>query len=229
MVLGLVVLLVRGQVLIPGRTTKTVGGMTLGGNSLDVYTFAVSVQDYPTAIAELVRYIVQHPSEVAFQDTLIALYYKAGRYNSAINLSAKVMQERPDDLLALEYKSMSLHAAGRRQEALGSYSLLYDKTKKIYHLYQIASLQYQLVEDIACKGTIRRLLEHPELEMEKVNIWANGSHKFLPMKAAVYNLKGNVDLRNEDLKEAESAFRKALEVEPDFQLAKNNLELLKQR
>jgi tetratricopeptide (TPR) repeat protein len=90
----------------------------------------------------------------------------------------------------------------------------------------MATEQYQLKRYGECVASLDQIIASPESEKQKVNIRVQGGGQEVIMKAAAYNVRGICasDMGQKDA--ARENFSKALEIAPDFALAKGNLEAL---
>lgn len=137
------------------------------------------------------------------------------------------MDEDPDDVFAWEYTAITYQLLGKTLEALEAYEEVYRREGGNYYLYQIAGLQFNYDRNRECMESIKKLLDSDSLGDEKIELVQGQLREKVFMEAAVYNLKGNLHQRQGDTEAARAAFQRSLEIEPGFELAKNNLEALK--
>ncbi|MEX0812968.1 MAG: hypothetical protein WD048_12185 [Chitinophagales bacterium] len=194
-----------------------------------IYRSAMDNGDLLTAI-NAVYYLNEYEPENAWKDTLIGLYFGRGAYVQTVLLGEKLMEGREKDTTLMEYMAFSKEALGMHEESLKAYEKLYDQTKKLNYLYQIASLQFNLRRYNECVSSLNKITQDPEAEETKVNIrYGRGETQEVPVMAAVFNINGVLAMQQQDFKSAEASFQKALEIFPDFALAKGNIQAMAQQ
>jgi len=196
----------------------------LAAHKKEVYRQAMQNSDTDIAIQALYDIIAVQPSQQHWQDSIALLYVQQKAYRQAIRVSDKKLQTMPDDTLMLKVQAISYKALGNSKNALEAYEKLYPLTKNIYHLYEIATTQYGMTRLQECLQTAQSIHRHPELGAAKVNLNFNKQQQVVPLKAATYNIQGVVAKDLDKKSEAKTFFEQALQVFPDFALAKGNLE-----
>ncbi|HXH17705.1 MAG TPA: hypothetical protein VNJ07_01375 [Chitinophagales bacterium] len=196
----------------------------------DIYTMARKYGDANAARSALFNLIVLHPKDSSWLDSLFLFYCDTRSYPQAVMLGNELIKKSPDDTTTRELLAISKQSLGLLKEALDDYEILLKATGKSAYLYQIATIQYNLKRVEECAVSIERLLAMPDIENENVLIQYGQNQNLqqrVPIKAAAYNIKGVLarDIGNKDV--AVESFQKALEVFPDFELAKGNLETLR--
>ncbi|MCS7072927.1 MAG: hypothetical protein NZ108_00510 [Bacteroidia bacterium] len=200
----------------------------LQAQDMEVYKLALKYGDYHVAAHVLYEKMAKEPQNPAWKDSLASLYFTNGAYNQAILLGNELLTLDPTNRKFLEMVAISETSLGRNKDALSTYEKLYAQTKSVFHLYQIASLQYRLTRLGECNASLDVLENHPDSDKERVGIIANqGFRQDVPIKAAVFNMRGVMAMDVKKLTEAKSWFEKALQVMPEFALAKLNLETVK--
>jgi hypothetical protein len=94
----------------------------------------------------------------------------------------------------------------------------------------MATLQYQLKRYGECVASLDQIIGNENAAKQNVSIRnSNGTSQSVPMKAAALNVKGIVALDlNQDVN-AKEFFNQALQLFPDFVLAKGNLAQMEQK
>lgn len=210
---------------IPGHKVRQNSG---DSPELAHYHFAIHLKDYPTAIQALSKYIVLNPDQERYLDTLVALYYYGGQYQPCVNLAKIRLDQEAQNAPVREYLAMAYQQIDHRKSALDQYEILYQENKRLYHLYQIASLQYQVERFGECALSIEKLKIASDLQDESVELRSGNVLQTVPMEAALYNLQGSLARQRNRPSEAASAYRKAIKRYPNFVLAKQNLEILRE-
>jgi tetratricopeptide (TPR) repeat protein len=188
---------------------------------------ALKYNDAMVAKQALYNMIALAPERTDLIDSLALLYFQMGSYTECILVAREILEKQPDKTSILEVKAISEQNLGLAKLALEDYEKLYPVTKNIYHLYQIATLQYDLKRFGECDVTIQRLMADEKLKETKIQIFlGQGQSQEVPMEAGIYNMQGMLLLNINKETEAKERFNKALEMAPEFVLPKNNLAAL---
>ena len=124
-----------------------------------------------------------------------------------------------------EIKALSYYYLQDFKKAIEAYEKLYEITNEPLHLYQVVTLQFNLQRYGECQANIDRLLNLPESAQAQVRITTpEGQTQEIPLRAAAYNVRGVIYRLQKDYPKAKEAFEKALQIAPEFLLAKGNLE-----
>ena len=188
------------------------------------YAMATRYNDFEEAKSALYNMISIAPRNDSLRFNLAYFYYDAQRYPSAILVSMDVLTLNPNHAGALEIAAISYEELGLKDKALTYYEKLYLLTDDLGTLYKMAFLQYELKRYAEAEVNIDILLQNSELDNQKLLFQlSDEEQKEFPMRVAVYNLKGLVKKEKGEKAEAEAAFKKALELAPDFKFAADNL------
>jgi tetratricopeptide (TPR) repeat protein len=202
---------------------------SLTGKNLKMYNMALEYGDYGVAINTLYTILADNPNDMALKDSLASLYFNSRAYPQAILVAREILAKNPKDKKMLELTAISYQNIGGAKEALETYETLYKESQMVYHLYQIAVLQYQIRRFGECEASLARILKDPASANEKVVINVNRTERQeVPMHAAVYNVLGMLALEQSDEASAKKAFEKALSIDGEFVLPKGNLEAMEQ-
>jgi len=193
-----------------------------------IYKKSVQYGDLGIAKSALFTMLALKPENTFLKDTLAILYFQSKAYVQSILVTNEILDNDPSKISALEIKAISESALGYVKEALDDYEKLYAKTKNVYHLYQIASLQYQLKRIGECELSINKILADPKVTEQKVamTIGQRGQQQQVVLKAAAINMKGVLFKETGKLEMAKAEFNEALSIQSDFVLAKGNLQAL---
>src|SRR5690606_15305010 len=139
-------------------------------------------------------------------------------------VSRDILAQNSDHLPALEIQAISYENLGVYDKALSSYESLYLKRENPYTLYKIGMLQFDLKRHNESKTSLDILLKDKAIDEMNVVINEDGKQqKEIPMKAALLNYQGMnyVQLGNKEA--AKENFEAALQLAPEYGLAKENL------
>ena len=194
---------------------------------LKVFNQAITSGDIGTAVTALNYYINEQGDANPYTDTLAMLYMQLGSYGQCYYWAEKRIPNRPDDNNLLELKGISLEKMQQPKEAIAVFEKLYGRTKSPFHAYKLMELQYgikRLAECLATASSAENLQYKPEYVMsytvgEQVGRTYLQAGIFNIHALALYDLGRKV--------EAKAYFEKAVALDSNFVLARQNLESLK--
>ena len=169
------------------------------------------------------------PERADLNDSLALLYFAGERYAQAYLIGESILKDNPKRSDILEVVAVSKQNLGLIKEALADYEKLYAAEKSVFYLYQTATLQYQLKRYGECVASIDQIIASADADKQKVTIRLQQGSQEVPMKAAAYNVKGICATELNQEEAAKQNFTKALELFPDFALAKGNLEMINKK
>jgi tetratricopeptide (TPR) repeat protein len=193
------------------------------------YHLALKNYDLQAATIALYNMLALKPERTDMKDSLALLYFAGERYAQASLVGEEIVKADPKRKDMLELVAVSKQNLGMIKESLAHYETLYAGEKSIYYLYQIATLQYQLKRYGECVASLDQIIANPESEKQKVTIRVQSGGQEVPMKAAALNVKGICALELNQQEAARDNFAKALQIFPDFALAKGNLDSLNKK
>jgi tetratricopeptide (TPR) repeat protein len=124
---------------------------------------------------------------------------------------------------ALEIAAYSLEQVGAIDRALPHFESLHLLTGDNFSLYKSGFLQYQLKRYDEAMNSANMLIKNAKPD-EKIGFPKSQTETIeVGMKAAALNLKGMIYLDKGSKTEAKTAFQEAVQLEPNFELAKENL------
>lgn len=233
--LVLVLLLLISSLAFSQKTTAT---KTAGGTSSTVETYkkayymALRCGDAQAAVNSLYLIIAEEGDLSPYKDSLLLMYFDMASFVQCERVATELVKtyadsiEKGKKLTQLEILAISQASLGKVKEAIESFDKLLSKTNEMYHAYRLAELQYTykrvgeaLQSTMRAENLTNSMKAPVKLEVEKNKV------QEVKLEAAVLNLKGYILLEEYPDKKAEAiaAFTKALEIQPDFILAKNNL------
>ncbi len=198
---------------------------------MKVYSSALKYYDLNVAVSALYNAMALKPDRKDLRDSLALLYFAGERYGQAYTLGEEILKENPKRNDILEMVAVSKQSLGLIKDALADYEKLFAaEPKQIFYLYQIATLQYQLKRYGECVASLDQIIANEASAKQNVNIRnSNNTSQSVPMKAAALNVKGIVAMDLNQDANAKEFFNQALQLFPDFALAKGNLATLSQK
>lgn len=187
-----------------------------------------ALKNYDLQAATVALYTMQalKPERTDLNDSLALLYFAGERYPQAYLIGEAIVKENPKRNDILELVAVSKQNLGLVKEALSDYEKLYAAEKSVFYLYQMGTLQYQLKRYGECVASLDQIIGNADADKQKVNIRVQSGSQDVPMKAAAYNVKGICAMELNQAEAAKQYFTKAVELAPDFVLAKGNLEAM---
>jgi len=168
-----------------------------------------------------------------YLDSLAHFYFLDGEMVSFILVSDELLKRNPDNDALLLQQAIAYEKLGNLKKAVELYEKVFNRQPDNVQLgYILAWDQYQLKRIDEAYATLMKLKDKtfPHVQVQIPGL--NNQAETVPLEAAYYNLLGLVsyDLHNLDM--ASQYFAKALEIHPDFQLAKQNkaaIDLMRQK
>lgn len=215
------------SVTVFSQTGKTVSGPAKNNAHLKVFNQCMNTGDINTAINALNYYITEQGSDNPYADTLAILYMQQGSYGQCYYWSDLRLISRPEDNTLLEMKGICLEKMRKPKEAITIFEKLFGKTQSPYHAYKLMEMQYgikRLAECVATAIAAERLQYKPEFTMT-YNVGDQVGRTYL--QAGIYNIHG-LALYDLDRKaESKAYFERAVALDSNFALARQNLEALR--
>lgn len=193
--------------------------------------YKAALKNYDVQAATIALYNMQaiKPERTDLNDSLAFLYFSGERYAQAYIIGEEILKTNPKNSGILEVVAVSKQNLGLIKESLADYEKLYAAEKSVYYLYQTATLQYQLKRYGECIASLDQILANADADKQQVTIRLQQGSQEVPMKAAAYNVKGICALELNQEEAAKQNFTKAIELFPDFALAKGNLDMLNKK
>jgi tetratricopeptide (TPR) repeat protein len=194
----------------------------------NVYNLSISYNDYFSAENATYQELILDTANASYKDTLANLYFKNGQYEQAIALGKEILTKSPNDLPIMGMVGKSDENINNLDEALYYYQTIYTKIHDLFHLYKIATLQFDLSRMVECNQTIDQILADSASAHQKIPIAdvPGQTPQIVSYKAAALNIRGVIAKGLKQTDVARRAFNDALAADPDFALAKTNLEEL---
>ena len=192
-----------------------------------IYQRAVKYSDVNTAINALYNVCVLEPQNDSILYALAYIYFDNQRYFSATLTLNDVLLLNPNNTQALEMRAVSLEQVGAIDKSLEDYESLYLRANNINFLYKMAILQDQLKRYKESKTNIDIMLS--KTESDEIRVYfpdENDVEQEVVLRASLHNLKGLISKEEGNVTEAKKQFGIALEIQPEFYLAKKNYQEL---
>jgi len=200
------------------------------GHHTRAYAIATKYGDSDMAKTALYNMLAAYPGNDSLLYSLSYLYFQSQKYASAVLSAQDILARNPDHLGALELSGAGYESLGLKDKSLAAYETLYLKTTEYQTLYKITFLQFDMERLKECMTNVDILLTKPESDSLKVYYATeDNQQKEYPIKVSLLNLKGLISQKYGDKDSAKKYFQQALDIAPDFALAKENMESLNKK
>lgn len=191
-----------------------------------VYENASQLGDYATAISSLHYLLLDVPEESPLWDSLAYLYKKAQQPSPCVTTCERILQHRPFHTSIRELAAEIYLQYGAPEAALDHFSVLYQQENSYFFRFRVASLQVYLGEYGKANAHISSMLTDSGIDSEKIFIdWGDGRGN-VPLRAALLNLQGNLELALGRESNAKRSWRAALKLDKSFKLPRKSLNAL---
>lgn len=195
----------------------------LNASDQAAYQLALRFNDISVAKNSLYNLIVRNPEDIRYVEMLGSVYYEAGQSMSAALVSMEVLKVNDKSITSLEIAANSLEQVGALEKSLPYFESLYLISGDNFSLYKSGFIQYSLKKYPEALNSMNMLVKNAKPD-EKVGFpKSQVETQEVSMKAAALNLKGMIYLDQGSKTEAKAAFEEAISLDPEFDLAKENL------
>jgi tetratricopeptide (TPR) repeat protein len=207
--------------------SKTAPAAASNNTHIKVFKQAVITGDIATGITALSYYVNEQGANSVYEDTLAMLYMQQNSYVQGYYWADKRLKVKPDDLVLMEIKGICLDKLNQPKEAITIFEKLYAKTQSPYHAYTLMELQYsikRLAECLATATSTEKLQFKPEYTMT-YRVGEQTGRTYL--QAGIFNIQALTFYDLDKKTEAKIYFEKALALDSNFVLARQNLDAMK--
>ncbi|MEQ8582970.1 MAG: hypothetical protein RIC30_11465 [Marinoscillum sp.] len=192
-----------------------------------IYTLAKKYNDPDVARMALYNLIATNPNSSAVLDSLALLYFDYQQYASAALVAQDAMKIDPNDLFATEVAAVAFDNLGVKTRAVNNYEKLYLANNDLGTLYKIAFLQLELKRHGEAINNADVIIASPKSdELKLVFPIDNSRTQEISLKAATVRMKGMIEADKGNTSLARELYQKALDMEPDFAMLKEQIAAL---
>jgi tetratricopeptide (TPR) repeat protein len=201
--------------------------VNVNDNYQKLYEKSMKLKDLHTSIYAI-QMILLTDSTNALRDSLPELYGAINNIEACMVTNEETLKRYPNDEKFLNIKVLYLQQLGDMDGQFILLEKLYQQTKKPQYIAQMASLQLAGGQAKEAMNTINFILEEfKNNKTDSLDIFIDEQNKQkVPVLAAAYNMKGYVYMQRKDITNAKEMYFKALEVYPNFEMPKRNLEAI---
>lgn len=184
----------------------------------------------PSAAANGMYAIIAKEGENStYKDSLAYLYFTGRKYSSCFMVCSDILSRDSNKQDILEMQAVSLENLMAFEKAAQVYAKLVVKSNNNYHAYKLATLYYALKKYNQAYLAIKKAEELKDTGEIKVSYAINKNYtQQVPLLAAIANTKGLIEVAQDNKDAAIASFQKAISIQADFVLAKENLEAVKE-
>jgi tetratricopeptide (TPR) repeat protein len=191
-----------------------------------LYKRSYDLKDIPTAITAA-QLILVEDSAHALRDSLPSMYLAVQNIDACLATTEEALKRKPEDEELLKYKLLCLEQIGNAEDMQVLAQQLYDKTGKAEYIYKVASVQLITENFKEASKTIEDMMAKYKETPDSVDIFIDQTQsQRVPVLAACWNMKGYMHIQNQKYQQAAEAYQKAIQIFPDFVMARRNLQQL---
>ena len=189
---------------------------------------AKSFGDNDVVTASIYNIIALEGPQSTYKDSLAYIYYSERAYVSCFLVTNDLLKSKPDNIELLEMNAVSLESMGALDKAIEAYQNIFDKTKNNYQGYKLASIQFRTGKNEEAYATIKKAGQLPDDGKLKMTFQVNENYnQNIALKPSIAYLEGLIAQSLDKIPEAKICYERAIQLSPDFVLAKSKLEILK--
>ena len=186
---------------------------------------SLSYGDNDVAVNSIYTIIAKEGVNSTYKDSLAYLYFGGRKYSSCFMVCKDILSRDGNKLEILEMQAVSLENLGAVDKAAQAYARLTVKSKNNYHAYKLANLYFSIKKFDEAYKAIAKAQELKDTGEVKVSYAINKNYnQQVSLLAAISNLKGLIEFEQDKMDLAKASFKKAVELQDDFVLAKENLQ-----
>jgi tetratricopeptide (TPR) repeat protein len=191
-----------------------------------LYKKSYDLKDVPTAITAA-QLILAQDSTHYLRDSLPAMYMAVQNVDACLATTEEALKRKPEDEELQKYKLLCLEQTGEADKMLILADQLYKKTNKAEYLYKVASVQLitQKFED--AEKSINEMQEKYKNTNDSITIFIDQMRsQKVPVLATTWYMRGYLFIQNNKYQQAIEAYQKAIQIFPDFVMARRDLQQL---
>lgn len=196
--------------------------------SLVLYRRALVYSDLSSAAYALTVFL-QNGGDEKYNDSLAIVYYNMNNLGGAYKLAGEINAKDAKNITALTLLADISGRAGEVKKSLEWYEKLIAVSPLPYNYYQLATKQFVLERVLECKQSLQQVIkDSAQAKEQRVRLdIGEGYGEDVPVLAAAMNMLGAIAYKENDKETAAAWYKKAVDIFPQFVIAKQNLEDLK--
>ncbi|MCB0459424.1 MAG: hypothetical protein KDC74_05335 [Flavobacteriaceae bacterium] len=189
---------------------------------------ALIYADSEIAVNSMYNIIAKEGENSTYKDSLAYLYFNSRKYSSCFMVCSDILTKDSNKQDILEMQAISLENLMALEKAAQVYAKLVTKSNNNYHAYKLANIYYVLKNYDQALMAITKAEELKDTGEVKISYAINKNYsQQVALTSAIAFTRGLIEAAQEKNDAAISSFQKAVNIQSDFALAKDNLEALK--
>lgn len=188
---------------------------------------AKAYNDEAVITSSIYNIIALEGPQSTYKDTLAYRYFSNRKFVSCYLVTNDIIKYKPDNLELLEMNAVSLESMGALDKAHEVYVTLLAKKGDNYLAYKLAGLELRMEKYEEAYATIKKAATLKDAGDINITFQVNQNYnQNVPLKPSISYLEGIIAQSLNKPGEAKASFEKAIQLFPEFVLAKSKLELL---
>jgi tetratricopeptide (TPR) repeat protein len=189
---------------------------------------ALIYADSEIAVNSMYNIIAKEGENSTYKDSLAYLYFNSRKYSSCFMVCSDILTKDSNKQDILEMQAISLENLMALEKAAQVYAKLVTKSNNNYHAYKLANIYYVLKNYDQALMAIKKAEELKDTGEVKISYAINKNYsQQVALTSAIAFTRGLIEAAQEKNDAAIASFQKAVNIQSDFALAKDNLEALK--
>jgi tetratricopeptide (TPR) repeat protein len=197
-----------------------------------VYEMAARVHDSYTQLNALYNIMADDTTNnLKNMDSVAEIYLKLNMGLPAMKMAEKILEKQPENEKMLELKAEGDMGLAKFDEALNINRKLYDKTKKLKYLFDIANVQLQQGKMKDLDETLNSIKTSPNYQTDSIEVADNqsGTLQKVPSPAVMSYIEAMLSYRNKDIKGMYAKLKQAVTIFPDYINANRDIQAIMQQ
>lgn len=192
-----------------------------------LYDKSIKLKDLHTAIYAI-QMVLMTDSANSLRDSLPELYGAVNNIEACMQTNEETLKRHPNEEKFKNIKVLCLQQIGDMDGQFLLLEDLYKTTKKPQYIAQMVNIQLASGQTKEAVETIDFILsEFRNNKTDSLDVFIDENNRQrVPVLAAAYNMKGYVYMQKKDINNAKEMYFKALEIYPQFEMPKRNLEAI---
>lgn len=191
-----------------------------------LYKRSLAMKDFSTSI-HAIQMILLSDSTNALRDSLPELFGAVSNLEACMLATEQAMIRHPENEKFKKIMLVCLQQIGDTEGQFALLNNLYEKSGKVEYLIQIATIQLQGGQVQEASKLVDKLMSDFKTSKDSIDVFIdNTKQQKVPLMAALWNMKGYIYMQQKNIDKAKEAYFKALEIYPEFEMPKNNLNMI---
>ena len=197
-----------------------------------VYDMAAKVHDNYTELNALYNIMADDTSNsLKNMDSVVEIYRKLNMGIPAVKMAEKILEKEPENEKMLELEAEGDMGFAKYDEALNINRKLYDRTKKLKYLFDIANVQLQQGKMKDLDQTLNSIKSSPDYQTDSIDVAddQSGTLQNVPAPAVMSYIEAMLCYRNKDRIGMFTKLKQAVTIFPDYINARRDIQAILQQ